>query len=479
MPKVKRVEISPDPTLMEDIGAASFTVADAIVELIANSMDARIDESPVEIEVSISPNEIAVVDDGEGMEEDILAEAVRLGVKMDQVRKSTKARKGMYGLGLKTAAASLGRYWAVHTRPRNGKNEFRVEFDLEEWRRQSGNKNFKWEILIEQRSPDRTSPLGSRKHGTAIVARKLRDRNAMTGSVLAKLGHAYRPHLNQGDVITVNGERALAKEFTFIEDSKHEIDLDMGDGNRITGWVALDNQTHNDNTYGINLYRQNQLIESWNKDWFKAHLMTSRIIGEVHLDFVDVEYTKQGFEKTTVAWKAASAAMTDFLNPVVRASREMSRGKKDNTRVARAVDGLNRAMGATATIGELTGGTPTDESNGGMEDSVHGQSPNEEIEVEAQTIVIDGTKVHLSFIVEDLQSEHTPWDYMYDDQSHEFQAVVNSNALLFRKVKDEAFLGMLALADTVAAWLTSDRGFDSRKARLIRDKWLHAALADE
>jgi hypothetical protein len=44
-------------------------------------------------------------------------------------------------------------------------------------------------------------------------------------------------------------------------------------------------------------------VESWNKDWFKVHLMTSRIIGEVHLDFVQANFHKQGFEKTTPEWK--------------------------------------------------------------------------------------------------------------------------------------------------------------------------------
>jgi hypothetical protein len=42
MAKIEEFDISPDPTLMEDIGATSFSVADAIVELVANSVDARV-----------------------------------------------------------------------------------------------------------------------------------------------------------------------------------------------------------------------------------------------------------------------------------------------------------------------------------------------------------------------------------------------------------------------------------------------------
>jgi hypothetical protein len=181
-----RVAIPPDPTLMEDIGATSFSVADAIIELIANCMDARRDEESLAVEVLVGPSEIWVVDDGTGMSAEILADAVRLGVKMDAITGSTRARKGMYGLGMKTAAASLGRRWAVHTRPVGEEVEYRVEFDLDVWRQHAGSRDFDWSIELEELEPDPTGPLGDRGHGTAVVVTKVRDRDPLPGPVIVQ-----------------------------------------------------------------------------------------------------------------------------------------------------------------------------------------------------------------------------------------------------------------------------------------------------
>src|SRR6267143_786109 len=101
--RTKEYNIVPDPALMEDIGATSFTVAEAVVELVANCLDARVPGSGLRVDIGIAPEEIRVVDDASGMSEEILAEAVRLGVKMDMITGRKEEKKGMFGLGMKTA----------------------------------------------------------------------------------------------------------------------------------------------------------------------------------------------------------------------------------------------------------------------------------------------------------------------------------------------------------------------------------------
>ena len=115
-------EVPPDPSLMEDIGATSFTVAEAIVELVANSLDARPeDDRKLNVDVKVSGDEVSVVDDAKGRNWTDSKEAVRLGVKMDAlVGTSGTPLKGKFGLGMKTASASLGgRNWTV-PHPRAG-----------------------------------------------------------------------------------------------------------------------------------------------------------------------------------------------------------------------------------------------------------------------------------------------------------------------------------------------------------------------
>lgn len=486
MPERYEVSISPDPTLMEDIGSTSFTVAEAIVELVANSMDAKVDETDVEIDIFIDSSEIRVIDDASGMERDVLAQAVRLGVKMEQEGESD-GRKGMFGLGMKTACASLGQKWSVTTRPLEGDKEYFVEFDLEEWSDQAGDADFEWSIDIEEREPDEDGVLGRRDHGTAIVVRKLRDYNPLAGPVLDKLGRAYKGHIESGDVIKVNGDEARPPEYDFIEGSKVEIDETCGDEDyRIYGWVALDKQTHNDDYFGLNLYREDQLIEAWNKDWFAVHLMTSRIIGEIHLDFVPPNFYKRGFERQSDEWKAASEKMEEVLKPVVKASRKASRGK-DPEKFRDAARGLQKAMGGGSEFagdsddgndggdgGGPSGDQDDDSANGGEEEA----EDEDQVQVEDRTIVVDGKTIQLSYEMSKIPDEQLPWDYIYDDSTDELQAVLNTGSRLLEESSDHEILGTLALADSVASFLNDEMGYEPSDARQIRNRWLVRTMGD-
>ena len=64
----------------------------------------------------------------------------------------------MFGLGLKTAAASLGRYWSVTSRPLGADTELFIEFNLEDYRKATGAKGFEWGVEIEERSGDQKAP---------------------------------------------------------------------------------------------------------------------------------------------------------------------------------------------------------------------------------------------------------------------------------------------------------------------------------
>lgn len=216
MKQEKSVEIVPDTRLMEDIGATSFTVPEAIVELVANSFDARIGDDKLIIRITLSPERISVIDDACGMDVASLSEAIRLSVNMEKLKGKSDVRKGMFGLGMKTACASLGRVWSITTRPDGGKEEHSVEFDLREWSKRSGSKNPEWKAVIKSRNPDPKGPLGSSKHGTAIVITELRDKNPMPGAVLERVGRAFKPHIESGDIIYIGKDKAVPPPYNLI-----------------------------------------------------------------------------------------------------------------------------------------------------------------------------------------------------------------------------------------------------------------------
>lgn len=484
------IDMVPDISLLEKIGATNFTLPEAIVELVANSIDARIPDRPsgtgvvhvpMEVGVDVQPEHVWIVDNAQGMTSEVLAEAVRLGVNMDDIIQRPD-RKGTYGLGMKTACASLGHVWEIRTRPLGHHVEYRVEFDLDAFLRRAKEGAKAWRHKITEDAPDPRGPLKDLQHGTAIIVTRLRDSNPMSGAVLDHIGRAYRPHIEAGDVIKVNGTAAKPPEYNLLG-KKFPLDEKCGarEEYQITGWVGLDNKVHNDDYFGLNLYRKGQLIEAWRKkDFFRIHLMTSRIVGEINLDFVPVNFNKRGFNEQSREWKVAIAHMRDFLRPVVKASETASKGRKDATRFARALEGLQRAIGAGGAISEMletaTRQMTGVEDRGDLPPNDGAYGPAVEVTADATQLRFPDGPITVTYAVEDMQDEETPWSMMFDDKNRELLAVLNSGSKLFQMVKDEHFLGMLALADTVALYLTTERGLSPAEGRRIRNKWLHAAL---
>jgi hypothetical protein len=473
MTSKKSVSIVPDIRLLVDIGAANYTVPEAISELIANSIDARIGEQQLEIEVTFSDDQISIVDNASGMSERILGEAMRLSAQMDQITGNKKERKGTYGLGMKAACASLGRVWRIVTRPPDSDVDYSVTINLDDWLSKSDRQDWVIDVITSPFSSQ--DHLGDRSHGTAIVVTKLRETFSMAADTMAKLGMVYKPHLEAGDQIFVNGDPVLPKQYDLIDNRTYPIDLKVGEY-IITGWVGLDKKTHNDGAYGLNIYRQKQLVEAWNKDFFRKHLMTSRIVGEVHLDFVRKNFHTLGFFKGSEEWKLVGATLKEFLKPVVKASETTIKGRNDPLRQARAMQGLDQAMGV---IGAHQTSIPVENPKGGK------QQRNETSKsAESEAGVLGSLSVLglgqesfcLAYTFEELSDDSIPWDYVYDSDSKELQAVINTKSRVFERVEDENFLGALALAEAVVGFLINEREYKYDKARDVRDQWLYLAL---
>jgi len=90
---------------------------------------------------------------------------------------------------------------------------------------------------------------------------------------------------------------------------------------RISGWVGIQRFDDNDR-YGIDLIRNGRAIRVLEKEAFFVHVdettkegareyptdqQTGRIVGEVHLDHVPVDFQKQDFQRTSDEWTRAIA----------------------------------------------------------------------------------------------------------------------------------------------------------------------------
>ena len=441
----------PSPRLMETIGATNQKPAEAIGELVANCLDARNKDEKLLITIDMRNSQITVIDNGKGMTSDVLEKAVCIAEDMSRYIERGEGAKGHFGMGFKTSCATLGNSYEIYTRPVKGNVEYHTSFDIRDYgTRPSGSDA--WDVMIEDSKPSVTSPLGNAAHGTAFVISQLKDKNITVSSVLSYMGEAFKSHIERGDRITViddSGQNdAEPFKYDFIKGTKIEIDETFGPGDKyhITGWMALDSQTHNNGMYGFNIYRHNQLVEKYDKTWFRAHLMTSRIIGEVNMDFLDATFYKQGVQQSE-DWMFVAIHMREYLKGIVTASNNIS--KKGNihnpVELKKIIKALHEDYGIDGEDG-VDDNPVADGTSKGRGDGGNGPSRiNDHIKnivTETALILEDEGEILITFLEkEDAGNIQAPFDYIFaegeDDDKAELQVILFKSHPLWRKKVDD------------------------------------------
>ena len=483
----------PSPRLMENIGATNQTTQEAIGELVANSLDARMPDGQIKIKIDIRGDKIAIIDNGKGMAADVLENAVCIAEDMSKYIERSDSAKGHFGMGFKTSCSTLGNYYEIYTRPVGGKVEYHVEFDISEYVRRPNGADA-WDVKIEDNLPNPQNPLGEAKHGTAFVVSKLKDTQKYPSAIRTYLERAFKPEIMNGAEITIiddSGEYAAeVLKDEYIRGSKVIIDETFGPNNKyhITGWMALSKQTNNDGNYGFNIYRKKQLVDQYNKSWFPAHLMTSRIIGEVNMDFLDATFYKQGVQQSSEGWLYSKTHMTQYLKEMVSASRDISRGGNVNNQVEvkRIVKKLNSAYQAAEPAAEMeireSASYGTEETEATPTTSIHDAISN--VVSEDSLVLQDQGTIQIAFFEqENDQTNLLPFDYLFsdlseddDNQKAELQVIVYKNHPLWKKKIDDETRSILAIQDSIYRMLVEKLQYDSSKALKIRNEWLTKRL---
>lgn len=477
----------PSPRLMEKIGATNQKPAEAIGELVANSFDARYNNEKLAITIDMRNGKIIVLDNGKGMTSDVLEKAVCIAEDMSRYIERGEGAKGYFGMGFKTSCATLGNYYEIFTRPVEGDVELHTAFDISDYgTRPSGSDA--WDVIIEDSVPSTKSPLGNAAHGTAFVISRLKDKNITVSSVLAYMGEAFKAHIERGDRITIidnSGQQndAIPMKYDFIKGTKVDIDETFGPGNKyhITGWVALDSQTHNNGMYGFNIYRHDQLVEKYDKTWFRAHLMTSRIIGEVNMDFLDATFYKQGIQQTE-DWTIVAIHMREYLKGIVTASNNIS--KKGNIRNPAELKKIIKTLHDDYGIeGDVDGGdyTSSSDSNGhgekGGNESTGINDSIKNIVTEEALVLEDEGEIVITYLEkEDAGNIQAPFDYIFadreDEDKAELQVILFKSHPLWRKKVDDNVRQIIATSDAIYRMLVEKLYFDTSKALKIRNEWV-------
>lgn len=206
---VRAQEIPPDPAaLIASMRAFGYSLPTAIADLIDNSITAGATEIAVTTHWEGDASWISIVDDGSGMSEQGLVEAMRLGSRSPREQRSP-ADLGRFGLGLKTAAFSQATSLTVATATEAGGSIAVRRWDLDHVTRLRS-----WSLLLD---PDETGASVIRElDGRRATIVLLQGLDRLSGDADADDASAADHFLRHADAVV----RHLAMVFhRFLSDS--------------------------------------------------------------------------------------------------------------------------------------------------------------------------------------------------------------------------------------------------------------------
>lgn len=196
--------------LINSLRHLGYTNYSAIADLVDNSLDA--DAKFVKILVRQRDNEpeILIIDNGSGMHEGTLGEAIKLG---SNAEKSEESDLGKFGMGLCTASLSICKETTVLTKAEDGRLHKAVN-DVDEVVRQGkfvsflGDPSLEDSILFDELT-------NNSSHGTIVILRNcdnLNNRNlsALSGKIAKELSRIFRYFIYAGREIYVNDKLLTA-----------------------------------------------------------------------------------------------------------------------------------------------------------------------------------------------------------------------------------------------------------------------------
>jgi hypothetical protein len=202
---------------LRELGYDSYA---SILDIIDNCIDAHATIVNVEIGEQKGDTVITIDDDGVGMDEDTLSEALRLGSDTDR----EVGDLGKFGMGLVTASIGLSQSVEVLTKEVDGPLLY-GGFDLEQIAAE--NKFVKW---VGTATKEQAAPFVHAK-GTRVRLSKtdrISNRNVTTfaNTLRARVGQVFRKFLKSGLAITINGKTVDPIDPLMLSDPKTQLVLD-------------------------------------------------------------------------------------------------------------------------------------------------------------------------------------------------------------------------------------------------------------
>jgi len=339
MVKTKDIDITPDKSLIKKLGLTGYRTEQAIAELIDNSIDARISGKieHVDVRLDFDRKQISVTDNGTGMNLGDLQNALTIAKET----KKEGEKLGQFGLGLKSACSNLGKAFTLISTKPDSNLEYTAKYDEEQW---LNDKSKNWTNFEIEESEKK-----HRWNGTIILISKLKIPlypNQLS-NFKKRFGIRYGPYLKNRQIrITINSRECKPIEPELEEGTKRKISIQLPSGNTIKGWVGLLEKRSIKGDYGIHLIRKGRLIKAYDKFGIRQHPEVAKIVGELSLDHVPVNFHKTGFFEDSLEYKEAEKFFR--TDPVVVKTLRSSSSHKTSTSEIQSI--LNYKQGVIPEI---------------------------------------------------------------------------------------------------------------------------------
>ena len=315
-----QVDITPDKSLIKKLGLVGYRTEQAVAELLDNSIDARISDEKevIDVHLDFQKKWIGIRDNGHGMDKQDLTNAMTIakGTKVD-------GELGQFGIGMKSACSALGKKFTIVTSKINSNKEYSVEYDEKNWLSDDA-QNWKNFTVTEKILTDEEN-----WHGTRIIISEL---NVplypnQVSKFKESFGIRYFPYLNTNQIsIQINTVFCKPSKPDIVEGSRKNIQIELDFGKKINGYVALLKKRSIKGHYGLHLFRNGRLIKAYDKFGFPPHPENAKIIGELNLDHVPVNFNKSAFiEESQEYEKAVNAFKTSLeFKQIIQSSKSKS-----------------------------------------------------------------------------------------------------------------------------------------------------------
>ena len=501
--RTKEISILPDRSLMPKIGQTGYSVSQAISELVDNSIDARKEGEVLNVEIifNTDKNLIEVSDDGVGMNEEAAANSLRLA------HSSKKNKLGEFGLGLKTAATSLGEKFRILTTQKGSQEEYILEYDEKEWL--SSGDWTKHQMKIK-------SGADKKRAGTTIRIKDLKFSvyPNLPGNLRKDLATRFAPFIENGEVrIKVNTkwcepEPLDLKTEYHLPDGKEPFRIKLESGNEVWGWRGLLRKGSNKGDYGFRVFRRGRLIMQFAKLGFKPHPEARQIVGEIHLDHVPVTHNKREFIEESSLYReiiSEEGIFWKFMRDLVREAKtsvrktQIDQGILDKMEVQK--DNIMKAIKripqlkeyAFPDLKEKIRGT-ADQNDGVTDLELEKRDPREIVSIEEEQIpqnekdrrpkknqlrktyyiTVNGKRFKVNHSFVDLKTDDVLKDKNIDEQTgiHVFTNIAFPG---FANTTDHVFYGAWNIAEAIAEVMVEQNKKSPEEIIKIRDLILRSS----